>query len=85
MAHDETLLGVSEKVKNFAVVCELPSPTNASALPVLTRPPLLRHLRHHEGPRLHQGQLWCFCFVEFRKSNRYLCQMYELYDPCTTM
>jgi hypothetical protein len=24
MANDETLLGISEKVKNFAVICKLP-------------------------------------------------------------
>lgn len=30
MAHDETLLGIAEKVKNFAVICTLSLPSPAS-------------------------------------------------------
>ncbi len=32
MANDETLLGISEKVKNFAVICESPFEPLAAVL-----------------------------------------------------
>jgi hypothetical protein len=47
MTHDETLLGVSEKVKNFAVICEFRAYAAASVADLAVFD--LRHLRHYQS------------------------------------
>lgn len=81
MTHDETLYGVAEKVKNFAIICRSVLLRARSKTDSVVR--LGRHLRYHEGARFHKGALVSFSLLNHADSR--LQQMYELYDPCTTM
>ncbi|SGY49164.1 BQ5605_C001g00745 [Microbotryum silenes-dioicae] len=69
MTMDETLLGVSEKVKNFAVICT----SDTETWPYVTG---------STGKQISIFSLVDTCDItkvpDFTK-------MYELYDPCTTM
>ena len=78
MSNDETLLGVSEKVKNFCVIytCDIskvPDFTKVSSR-LVHRLYTLRYARRDGGATL-----------EWNLTRFSLLQMYELYDPVTTM
>lgn len=88
MRHDETLLRTAEKVKNMAVICEFPlvvvdAPRSHS--PRVARSQTRSTLRRFPtSTRCALRHFRSFRVQELTKHAPAL-QMYELYDPCTTM
>lgn len=91
MRHDETLLRTAEKVKNMAVICELPfavvcMPSSPLALTLpLARSQTRSTLRRFPISTRCALRHFRSCRVEELTKHAPALQMYELYDPCTTM